>query len=794
MNHMKLIALNNLKKHWCAWFLYASAIIIVCLFSMSSTMAYSSKESNQKADKKHVLVLNAYNKGYKWTDNEVQGIEDAFANEPHVILHIEYMDTKVINDEQHFLLLKNLFKNKYKTFKFDAIISTDDDALKFLRKYRDELFGKVPVIFCGVNNFNAAKVADFDHYTGVNEEADFVANMELILKNHPDLKKLYVINDRLTTGKSLQKAFEKTIKKYHNKFHEVYLGNLSMAQIKQKVATLGNDSVVFYLSFFKDKNGVIYTPIEVIPQISAAASVPVYGSVDYMLGYGIVGGMLKNSYYQGETGAELTKRVLNGKNVNDIPVVIESPNQYMFDYKQMKRFGLSPSQLPNGSIIINEPETFFYKYKKAIFTVLAIFIILLIYIFTLLLNIRKRVRAQKGLQAILESSTALIDVHSVDGFKNGIVKSINKIIPINTNVAFFNVPELSEIEEGKELNAIEGCGTYEYDKKKGLKKDLSTSIRGLVNQALKSKRSLTDKKHSVAIFNNKSLPVNMIYAEGDRKFDDIDNNLLEMFTSNLSMALDNLEKHKIEESLETARKIQMSMLPRGFEQFCQQYPIDIYAYLSPAKEVGGDLYDFFVKNTDQMFITVGDVSDKGVPAALFMAVAKTLIRSGAERTIDPAEILFKVNNELCQNNEESMFVTLVLGVLNLTTGKLRYANAGHTPCYLLSEDGSIEQVQAITAMPLGVFEDVEYTTEELILKDKQSIMLYSDGVTEAMNSDFDLFEEARLEASLIRSAGGNAHSIAENIIEDVKLFAGNAQQSDDITLLAVKNVAKNNSH
>jgi len=762
--------------------------------SVSVAMAYSTKEFVQKVDKKHVLVLNAYNKGYKWTDNEVQGIEDAFANDSNIILHIEYMDTKVINNEQHFLLLKNLYQNKYKSFKFDVIISTDDDALKFLRKYRTELFGNVPVVFCGVNNFNESKVAGFDNFTGVNEQADFVANMELILKLHPEVKKLYVINDRLTTGKSLQKAFEKTIEKYQDKFHEVYLGNLSMAQIKQKVATLGKESVVFYLSFFKDKSGITYTPIEAIPQISEAASVPVYGSVDYMLGYGIVGGMLKNSYYQGETGARLAKKILNGKNVNDIPVVIDSPNQYMFDYREMKRFGISPSQLSKESIIINEPETFFYKYKKVIFTVLFIFIILLVYIFILLLNIRKRIRAQKGLQAILESSTALIDVHSVDGFKDGIVKSINKIIPINTNVAFFKVPELNEVENGKNLNAIEGCGTYEYDKDTGLKKDLSSSIKGLVNKALKSKRSLTDKKHSVAIFNNKSLPVNMIYAEGDRKFDDIDNNLLEMFTSNLSMALDNLEKHKIEESLETARKIQMSMLPRGFEQFCQQYPIDIYAYLSPAKEVGGDLYDFFVKEADQMFITVGDVSDKGVPAALFMAVAKTLIRSGAERTTDPAEILFKVNNELCQNNEESMFVTLILGVLNLSTGKLRYANAGHTPCYLLSEDGSIEQVQAVTAMPLGVFEDVEYKTEELQLKDKQSIMLYSDGVTEAMNTDFELFEESRLEASLKRSAGENARTITGNIIEDVKLFAENAQQSDDITLLAVKNVAKNNSH
>jgi len=769
------------------WKAISILTMLFVLFYSTNVVAFSTIESIKKPQKKHVLVLNAYNKGYKWTDNEVQGIEDAFADERNIILHIEYMDTKVINDEKHFALLRDLYKNKYSTFKFDAIISTDDDALKFLRKYRDELFGSVPVIFCGINNFTDKKVEGFDNYTGVNEEADFVANMDLILKLHPEVKKLYIINDRLTTGKSLQKAFEATLQQYQDKFQDVYLGNLSMAQIKQKLATLGQDSVVFYLSFFRDKSGQTYTPIEAIPQISSASSVPVYGSVDYMLGYGIVGGMLKNSYYQGETAARLAKRVLSGENVNDIPVVIDSPNQYMFDYTEMQRYGLSKSNLPKGSIIINEPETFYYKYKQAIFTVLAVFIVLLIYIFILLLNIRKRIRAQKGLQAILESSTALIDVHTMDGFKDGIVKSINKIIPITSNVAFFKVPEIKEVENEDDLNAIEGSGKYKIDKDHNSPLNFSSGMRNLANKALKCKRSLTDKRHSVAIFNNTSLPVNMIYAEGNRKFDDIDNNLLEMFTSNLSMALDNLEKHKIEESLETARKIQMSMLPKGFEQFNHQYPIDIYAFLSPAKEVGGDLYDFFVKDTDQLFITVGDVSDKGVPAALFMAVAKTLIRSGAERTTDPAEILFKVNNELCKNNEESMFVTLVLGVFDLTTGKLRYANAGHTPCYLLSDGGSIEQVQAETAMPLGVFEDVEFKTEELELGKEQGILLYSDGVTEAMNSDFELFEESRLETALARSVGANAMNTTENIIADVRKFVGNAQQSDDITLLYLKN-------
>jgi len=372
------------------------SILAFYLFLTLPVNANVTKQLENNTNKKYILVLNSYNKGYKWTDNEVQGIEDAFSNDQGVILHIEYMDTKLNNDEHHFSTLKNLYQYKYKSFKFDAIISTDDDALKFLRQYRSDLFPYNPsVIFCGVNNFNKNKISGFNNVTGVTEANDFVSNIELILKLHPKLKKLYVINDKLTTGKSLQLSFDHSISQYLDRLDVIYLHDLSMQQLKKKVSELTNDSVVFYLSFFQDTDGQTYTPKEAIPQISKSASVPIYGSVDYMLGYGIVGGMLKSSYNQGQIAAKLTKKILNGTHVNDVPVVLNSPNQYMFDYKQLQRFDLSQSQLPKDFVLINEPQTFYYKYKYIIFIVLAIFIILLIYIQILLSNIRKRVRAEK---------------------------------------------------------------------------------------------------------------------------------------------------------------------------------------------------------------------------------------------------------------------------------------------------------------------------------------------------------------------------------------------------------------
>jgi serine phosphatase RsbU (regulator of sigma subunit)/ABC-type uncharacterized transport system substrate-binding protein len=727
-----------------------------------------------------ILVLNSYNKGYAWTDNEVDAIEDAFGAEPHVVLQMEYMDAKLINSDEHFRLLEALYANKYSKARFDVIIATDDDALDFLRQRGARLFPGVPIVFCGINDFLPSKIAGMSNVTGVNEQVDFASNLELIQRLQPDTKRINVITDELTAGRMIRKEFEAVAERYSDRFRFRFLSGLSMNQLKANVATLGEEDVVFYLTFFRDATGKTFTPWEAISLIAESSSVPLYGQVDYMAGKGVMGGLMKNSYYQGQVAAKLAHRILAGERAADIPIVMESPNYYMFDYLQLERFDIPLDALPAGSIIVNEPETFYYKYKKLIWSVAAIILFLIAFILTLLINIRKRQRAQQGLQDIIGAISSVLELGSTAEIKKQLVETIHRVIFLNkaiNRVGLFNYAGDFKVCDAAQLTALSDPSAHGSEE---------PSSRALVCQSITEGRSVVNGKECVALFKSKSISSNVIYLKGQRRFDDMDRDLLEILTSNTSMALETLEKNKIQESLETARKIQLSMLPRAFAPVAAPFDVDIYAELISAKEVGGDLYDVFSIDEDYLCLAVGDVSDKGVPAALFMAMAKTLIRSDTERTHHPHEILHKVNNELSRDNEQCMFLTLFLAVLERKTRILHYANGGHNPPYVLSADGGVKPLPLDSGTALGVFEDAIYQPQSLQLHVGDGLFVYTDGVTEAMNQTEQLYGEERLEQLLQQSSALDAHALTGKVIEEVGEFAKGAGQSDDITVLFIR--------
>ncbi|MBF0554706.1 MAG: hypothetical protein HQK96_09165 [Nitrospirae bacterium] len=371
--------------------LFVSLSLLLLHMSLSLSDAYAKQE-------KHVLILNSYNYGYAWTNNEVKGIESVLGNRNGIVVHTEYMDTKIANDDKYWDMLKAIYKYKYKRIRFDVLIATDDDALDFIKKYHEEIFPGVPAVFCGINNFNGSQTAGYDYFTGVNEEADLKATTDVALRLNPRLKNFIVVNDKMTTGVLLKKEFLDKTAGYGGSIKFTFLDNSTLAEIEDTVRGLNpQDSAVFYLSFFKDKSGASYSPSETIPQIAKAANVPMYGAVDYMLGYGIVGGMLKNSFYQGETAGRLALRILNGEKPGGIPVVMKSPNSFMFDYKALKRFNIDIRALPPGASVINIPETFYYKYKHIIWGIAAVITGLVIFIVILLFNILQRIKAQKEL-------------------------------------------------------------------------------------------------------------------------------------------------------------------------------------------------------------------------------------------------------------------------------------------------------------------------------------------------------------------------------------------------------------
>ncbi len=246
------------------------------------------------------------------------------------------------------------------------------------------------------------------------------------------------------------------------------------------------------------------------------------------------------------------------------------------------------------------------------------------------------------------------------------------------------------------------------------------------------------------------------------------------------------EKERIGSELGVASKIQAAMLPCIFPAFPNQDEFDIYATMQPAKEVGGDFYDFFLVDNDHLALVIADVSGKGVPAALFMVITKTLLKSCAQTGASPAEVLVKVNQQICENNAEEMFVTAWMGILELSTGKLTCANAGHEYPALRRANGMYELVKDKHGLVLGGMEMARYKEYELQLNPGDDLYIYTDGVVEATNADNELFKTERMLTALNAEADLSPRELLPSVKKHIDTFVGTAPQFDDITMLSLR--------
>jgi sigma-B regulation protein RsbU (phosphoserine phosphatase) len=248
----------------------------------------------------------------------------------------------------------------------------------------------------------------------------------------------------------------------------------------------------------------------------------------------------------------------------------------------------------------------------------------------------------------------------------------------------------------------------------------------------------------------------------------------------------NLEREHIDSELNIARKIQMDMIPKVFPPFPERNDINIYGSLVPAKVVGGDLYDFFIRD-EKLYFCIGDVSGKSVPGALVMAAGYTLYHSLAAHESNPSRIMQALNEALSKDNETNMFVTMFIGVLDLPTGKLRYCNAGHEHPFIIGQ--KVRALPVKPHLPLGVVDDMIYTTQEDFLAKGEMVFLYTDGLTEAKDMKHEQFGLKRVESILetfVEQGGIPTEALIHTISEKVAAFVGDAEQSDDLTLLAIQ--------
>ena len=246
------------------------------------------------------------------------------------------------------------------------------------------------------------------------------------------------------------------------------------------------------------------------------------------------------------------------------------------------------------------------------------------------------------------------------------------------------------------------------------------------------------------------------------------------------------EKERIGAELNVATQIQADMLPRIFPAFPGRQEFDIFATMNPAKEVGGDFYDFFLTDSDHLALVVADVSGKGIPAALFMVISKTLIKNQAQMGDSPAQILQAVNDQLCENNEAEMFVTVWLGILEISTGKLTAVNAGHEYPIMKKDGGEYEMLDDPHGFVMGVMPGMQYQEYEIWMHKGDSIYVYSDGAPDAVNAEEEQFERERLLASLNRVPGASPSELLGQVKGDIDRFVGEAAQFDDITMLCMR--------
>ena len=261
-------------------------------------------------------------------------------------------------------------------------------------------------------------------------------------------------------------------------------------------------------------------------------------------------------------------------------------------------------------------------------------------------------------------------------------------------------------------------------------------------------------------------------------------NEIDRYTENLKEAT--AEKERIGTELDVASKIQRDMLPGIFPPFPDRHEIDLYASMTPAKEVGGDFYDFYFTDQDHLVLTIADVSGKGIPASLFMVISKTLLKNNAQTGGSPKEILTYVNHQLCQNNDSYMFCTVWLGILDLKSGKLTAANAGHEYPALRRHGKNYELDIRKHEPPLGVIDGMRFHEYEITLERGDSLFVYTDGVSEAIDRSSQMFGEERMKKVLNEDPEKKPEELIRRVYKEIQSFAGGAPQFDDITMLSLK--------
>lgn len=363
-----------------------------------------------ETDGQRVLVLASYHHGNPWTDSIVEEIRRIFQDErPNAKLHIEYMDAMRNDPREVFPSTEALFRSKYRGKRPATIITIGDEALNFLLARRDRLFPMVPIVFSAVSATRKLPIKDPAGIVGVAETVDIKRTLEIALALHPRTTRVVGVSDLSSVARYDFERFWRTFPLFedHVRFDE-FVG-YSADELKAELSRLPTQTIVLDVAFRRDRLGRVFSPAEVVRLLGDEGRFPVYSLWDYSVGQGVVGGFVSSGKAQGEAAVRLAFRVLDGVPVETMATASDDLTVPMFDYAQLLRFGIPLRQLPPGSVVVNQPETLYWKYRYYIWSVTLVIATLLTLVMILLSNVLQKRRAVRELQASRQRYRAIVE-------------------------------------------------------------------------------------------------------------------------------------------------------------------------------------------------------------------------------------------------------------------------------------------------------------------------------------------------------------------------------------------------
>ncbi len=364
------------------------------------------------SDTKNILLVHSYHRGYKWSDDISKVFERKYENGSETSLTTVYMDTKKVATSTYFDRLFDLYDEQFKGRHFDLVVAADNNALEFVIRYHEHLFKDLPVVFLGINNFDESMIYENNmrqYTTGVAENVDIAKNIDLILKIHKNCKKIVIINDRSKTGYAMKRDIFSVLPEYKNRVKFEYIDDVSLRNLKTKITNLSKDTVMLWVLLYKDKTGKKFTYKESLRQVRSISNIPIYGLWDFYLGKGIVGGLLTSATSQAVAASKMVDEILNGKTPRSISILEKSPNEYMFDYEELKKYNIKIPKTIKKYVVLNKPFSFYEHYKVLVWAILSIFFIITLILILLMLNIVKRKKSERELNNQLKFIRVLMD-------------------------------------------------------------------------------------------------------------------------------------------------------------------------------------------------------------------------------------------------------------------------------------------------------------------------------------------------------------------------------------------------